>query len=43
MQFTAGPLSAGTHVVKVQYRVDENDGDFSLERRTMTVLRSKVE
>ena len=42
MQFVAGPLSAGSHTVKVQYRVDEASSGFDLRARTLTVLRSKV-
>jgi hypothetical protein len=42
MQFVAGPVSAGSHTVRVDYRVDENPAFFQLAQRTLTVLRSKV-
>jgi hypothetical protein len=42
MQFVAGPVSAGSHTVLVQYRVDEASSSFYTFNRTLTVLRSKV-
>jgi hypothetical protein len=42
MQYVAGPLAAGRHVVTVRYRVDESNATFQLLSRTLTVLRSRV-
>ena len=42
MQFVAGPLAAGSHTVRIRYRVDESEARFALVQRTHTVLRSKV-
>lgn len=45
MQFVAGPMQAGAHIVKVQFRTEPTTPDpiyFMLESRTLTVLRSKV-
>ena len=42
MQFVAGPLSAGSHTVKVQAYLDETFSSFQLDTRTLSVLRSKV-
>jgi len=42
MQFVAGPLSAGTHTVEVQWMVDEVGATFQMAERTLTVLRSKI-
>jgi len=41
MQFVYGPLSAGTHTVKVQGKPDEAHSTFNIYARTLTVLRSK--
>ena len=41
MQFVAGPLEAGTHTIKVQWRVNDSIS-FWAGKRTLTVLRSKV-
>ena len=42
MQFVVAPISAGAHTVKVQAYVDEVYSVFVIERRTLSVLRSKV-
>ena len=42
MQFVSGPHGPGTHGVKVKYRVDEAGSSFSLDTRTLTVMRSRV-
>ena len=46
MQFVTGPLAAGSHTVRVMYRVDTGTGGsdavFSVGYRTLTVLRSRV-
>jgi hypothetical protein len=42
MQWVSGPLSAGPHTVRVDYRVDEANSLFYMTQRTLTVLRSKV-
>jgi hypothetical protein len=42
MQFVRGPVNAGQHVVKIQFRVDEFPAEFHIGDRTLTVLRSKV-
>ena len=45
IQFVAGPVSSGQHVVKVQWLVDSaagGDVQFRVQERTLTVLRSKV-
>ena len=41
MQFVSGPLAAGSHTVKVQWRVNEVI-EFWAAKRTLTVLRTKV-
>ena len=44
MQFTAGPLASGSHTVSVKWWESDDDGqgDFRVESRTLTVLRSRV-
>ena len=43
MQFVYGPVSSGTHTVKVQFRVFNysNTSGFLVAQRTLTVLRAK--
>jgi hypothetical protein len=40
-QLVSGPLSAGSYTIKAQYRI-YGAGYFQLERRTLSVVRSKV-
>jgi hypothetical protein len=42
MQWVAGPLSAGSHTITVQWHVDNASVHFGIDRRILTVLRSKV-
>jgi hypothetical protein len=42
MQFVAGPVGSGDHVVKVQFWVEPSGGGITLRERTLTVLRSRV-
>lgn len=42
MQFVSGLHNAGQHLVKVQYKVDETNALFTVDSRTLTVLRSKA-
>jgi hypothetical protein len=42
MQWVVGPLSAGSHTVRVDYRVSNENGRFYVGARTLTVLRSQV-
>ena len=42
MQFVYGPVSAGTHTVKVQGKPNEDHSTFNIYGRTLTVLRSKL-
>ena len=41
MQWVLGRVGSGQHTVTIQYRVDENDGTFSVYARSLTVLLSK--
>jgi hypothetical protein len=41
MQFVAGPLSAGTHTVTLQYQVQNGTPLFEHSNRTLSILRSK--
>jgi hypothetical protein len=47
MQFVAGPVNAGSHTIKVQWRTDDmlidfSGGHFYVWGRTLTVLRARV-
>jgi hypothetical protein len=42
MQWVAGPLGPGPHPVQVQWFLRGTDGAFTLEERTLTVLRSRL-
>jgi hypothetical protein len=42
MQWVAGPLNAGGHTIAVQWHVTNENVHFGIDRRTLTVLRSKV-
>jgi hypothetical protein len=42
MQFVAGPLAAGNHIVRIRYSPNVVGGYFEIGPRTLTVLRSKV-
>jgi hypothetical protein len=43
MQFVAGPVSGGSHTVRVDWRVNEAPSTFMISARTLTVLRSRVD
>jgi hypothetical protein len=43
MQFVSGPVSAGSHTVRVDWRVYGSHSVFGLSARTLTVLRSRVD
>jgi hypothetical protein len=43
MQFVAGPVSAGSHTVRVDYRVNEPNSAFMMSARALTVIRSRVD
>ncbi len=42
MQFVAGPLRPGAHIVRICWSVSEENMTFVVSRRTMSVLVSKV-
>jgi len=42
MQFVAGPLGSGAHIVRIRWSVSEYNTSFSAGGRTLSVLVSKV-
>ena len=42
MQFVAGPIGSGAHVVRIRWSVSEENMSFVVNGRTMSVLVSKV-
>lgn len=41
MQWVLGRVNPGQHTVRVQYLVDEADGTFNVDRRSLTVMLSR--